>query len=150
MQPSPDADTVGFATLTGHLIDIALDQRGPPEGNFQRTLQVLKKAPQVLTQATKIGKIFSLHPIKLNNIQINRCQEKNRKPYIKMFLMTDGSLTLMGFGKKLFYCLNCRNKRFLCPPSLLNFHSIYEPKEARRCPAKRGIWLERQRIALRR
>ena len=57
----------GFRSRAG--IDIALDQRGPSEGNLQRTLQVLEKAPQGLAQA-------------------------------------NGSLTLMGFREKLFYCLN--------------------------------------------
>lgn len=43
----------------------------------------------------------------LNNIQIYIGQEKNRKSYAKMFLKANGSLTLMGFREKLFYCLNC-------------------------------------------
>ena len=78
MQLSPSADAVGFATLTSHLVDIALDQGGPLEGNLQGMLQVLEKMPQGLAQAADGMKFFLLHLIILYNIQNYTRQEKNR------------------------------------------------------------------------
>jgi hypothetical protein len=115
MQLAPGADAVGLAALASHLVDIALDERGSPEGNFQGMLQVLQKTAQDLAQATEVRKFFYLHFNILYRIQINRCQEKNHKPYAKMFFKGEGKLYPDGFSRGTFLlselqvpCLHCR------------------------------------------
>ncbi len=85
MQLSPGADAVGLATLSGHLVDIALDEGGSLEGYFQGMLQILQKTMQGLAQAAEVRRFFSLHLIMIYRIQIYTSQVKNRHPYEKMF-----------------------------------------------------------------
>ncbi len=45
MQLASCTGTGGLAALSGHLIDIALDQRGTPEDHSQGSFQVCHKTP---------------------------------------------------------------------------------------------------------
>jgi hypothetical protein len=70
MQLSPGTDTVGFATLPGQLVDIALHQRRSAESNLQGPFQLADQIPQGLAEAAMSWKVFLLHPININSIQI--------------------------------------------------------------------------------
>ena len=70
MQLTPGADTVGFATLSRHLVDIALHQRRSAESNLQGRFQLADQIPQGLAEAAMGMKVSLLHPIYTNNIQI--------------------------------------------------------------------------------
>jgi hypothetical protein len=97
MELAPGADTVGLAALASHLVDIALDQGGSLEGDFQGMLQILQETAQGLAQAAEVGELFSLHSNILYRIQIYIRQAKNRHPYKKMFPRAPRATTLTGF-----------------------------------------------------
>ena len=97
MQLSPGANTVGFAALASHLVDIPLDQGGSLEGDYQGMLQILEETAQGLAQAAEVGELFSMHSIILYRIQIYISQTKNRHPYEKMFSRAPRATTLTDF-----------------------------------------------------
>jgi len=67
-----------FTTLAGNLIDVTFDKSITPEDNLYGTLQVLKKAPQLLAKmAEGFGLLFFpiLHVIYIYSIQIKKSQD---------------------------------------------------------------------------
>ncbi|PJB36550.1 MAG: hypothetical protein CO107_07450 [Deltaproteobacteria bacterium CG_4_9_14_3_um_filter_51_14] len=71
MQLSSRTGAGRLPALSGHLIDVSLDQWATSEYNLDRALQLAQETPQVLPKVAKGFDIFfpSLHVIYINSIQ---------------------------------------------------------------------------------